>query len=133
MTKSKLAESQKYAKKNDLTIFNYLLYPRTKGFVATVEALREDVDAVYDITIAYTDVDKVSLLKLTEGNTKQVISMYIKRHPIKSLPTGSTELNQWVIEQWKEKEKLMEYFTTNKKFPGEPLKEPKEWKSLNLI
>jgi len=36
--------------------------------------------------------------------------MYIKRHPIKSLPTGSTELNQWVIEQWKEKEKTYGIF-----------------------
>lgn len=54
-TQEKYQDSQAWCKKNDRPQPLHLLYPRTKGFVATVQHLRQapHVKAVYDLTIAY--------------------------------------------------------------------------------
>ena len=54
MSEKKMLESQEFARKKNLPQLNNVLYPRTKGFVASVQALRDgSVDAVYDVTITY--------------------------------------------------------------------------------
>ena len=53
-TKSKHDAAVKFAKAKGLPEPKHVLIPRTKGFVATVQGLRDDLlDAVYDVTIWY--------------------------------------------------------------------------------
>lgn len=56
-TPQKFLETVQWCKAHDKPIPKYTLYPRTKGFVATVKALRQStsVKAVYDLTIAYAN------------------------------------------------------------------------------
>lgn len=51
----KYQESLAWCKKTDRPHPMHLLYPRTKGFITTVQHLREapHIKAVYDVTILY--------------------------------------------------------------------------------
>ena len=59
-TPEKHAEAVAWCKEHQRPVPKHLLYPRTKGFVATVQTLRKasHVKAVYDVTIAYAKGSK---------------------------------------------------------------------------
>lgn len=92
----------------------HLLYPRTKGFVTTVQQLRDTphVKAVYDLTIAYqhndrffeapTWWDSVSLPGLSQ-NYGYKFFVHVRRFPIEDLPEQDTELAKWLEKVWIEK------------------------------
>lgn len=44
-----------FAKKRDLPQLEHLLIPRVKGFAQAVQSLRDRLDAVYDLTIYYSE------------------------------------------------------------------------------
>lgn len=50
-----LAESQAYSLRNHLPVLKHTLSPRTKGFHLALQELRERLDCVYDLTIAYAN------------------------------------------------------------------------------
>jgi len=54
LTPAKLQKSQEYAASKNLPHLKHLLIPRIKGLQATLVGLRQDVDAVLDLTIAYS-------------------------------------------------------------------------------
>ncbi|RSL70617.1 hypothetical protein CEP54_001740 [Fusarium duplospermum] len=96
-----------------------LLYPRTKGFIATVQHLRQapHVKAVYDLTIAYQHQgtfqrapsmwETLSTPELSEqGGYK--FHVHARRFPIEALPAKDEELAAWLEELWMEKGKILE-------------------------
>ncbi|UPK99328.1 hypothetical protein LCI18_010263 [Fusarium solani-melongenae] len=96
-----------------------LLYPRTKGFIATAQHLRQapHVKAVYDLTIAYQHQgtfqrapsmwETLSTPRLSEqGGYK--FHVHVRRFPIESLPAKDEELAAWLEELWMEKGKILE-------------------------
>jgi len=50
-----VARSKVYAAQNGLPEWRHVLHPRTAGFIAAVRAFGSDLDAVYDVTISYTN------------------------------------------------------------------------------
>jgi len=102
---SKLSISQSYAKRNGLTPLKHLLTPRTKGFAATVRGLRNHLDAVYDVTIIYTD-GVPTLWQWAQGYVKNV-NIHIKRFSIEDLPIGQEDLSSWLIGRFEIKDKLL--------------------------
>ncbi|XP_021896409.1 probable 1-acyl-sn-glycerol-3-phosphate acyltransferase 4 [Carica papaya] len=52
-TEEKCKRSQEYASKAGLPKLTNVLLPKTKGFSICLEALRDTIDAVYDVSIAY--------------------------------------------------------------------------------
>jgi lysophosphatidic acid acyltransferase/lysophosphatidylinositol acyltransferase len=123
----KLAESQDYAKKNDLPILEYSLLPRTKGFVATVQGLRDKLDAVYDVTILYQNkktgkTEGVKGPNLFEAILRKASSnahIHVRRYPIQSLPKDDLQLSKWCLDRWKEKDQLIKDFQKSGHFPRE--------------
>ncbi|KAM0437462.1 hypothetical protein ACHAPT_001824 [Fusarium lateritium] len=96
-----------------------LLYPRTKGFIATVQHLRQapHVKAVYDVTIAYQHRgtfqrapsmwETLSAPNISEqGGYK--FHVHARRFPIEALPAKDEELAAWLEELWMEKGKILE-------------------------
>ncbi|KAL2684994.1 hypothetical protein Neosp_006087 [[Neocosmospora] mangrovei] len=96
-----------------------LLYPRTKGFIATVQHLRQapHVKAVYDLTIAYQHQgtfqrapsmwETLSTPELSEqGGYK--FHVHVRRFPIEALPAKDEDLAAWLEELWMEKGKILE-------------------------
>jgi 1-acyl-sn-glycerol-3-phosphate acyltransferase len=121
-TEAKIAKSQEFARSRGLTQLKHLLTPRTKGFVGSVQGLRNHVDAVYDFTIGYPD-GVPSLWQLMQGFTRS-FHVHIERFPIGDLPATEEALTSWVIKRYDEKDRLLEEFSKKRAFPGPVLQEP---------
>ena len=90
----------------------HLLYPRTRGFVATVQGLRNapHVKAVYDVTIAYArgnQFQKAPTFADTILNPHLSATwkfhVHVKRHLISALPSSDEDLATWLVSRWIEK------------------------------
>lgn len=137
----KLKESQTFAKQKGLPILDNVLVPRTKGFVATVQGLRNNsANAVYDVTIIYLDsktgdcshkVKGPSFFSLAFRSPQSSVHMYIRRFEISTLPTSEEELTKWCFKVWEEKNDLIKYFQQHKTFE-KPISYP-PWKHQSLI
>jgi hypothetical protein len=114
ITPAKLERSQNYAEATGLEPPNHVLIPRTKGFVASVQALRQSLDAVYDVTIGYPD-GVPTLWQYIKGHAR-VAHLHIRRYPIAELPTRAAGLAQWLIRQFGEKDRLLERFYATHSF-----------------
>ncbi|KFG86561.1 1-acylglycerol-3-phosphate acyltransferase [Metarhizium anisopliae] len=118
-THKKFAESQVWCKKTDRPQPKNLLYPRTKGFIATVQHLRKapHVKAVYDFAIAY-QCDGVFLDAPCMWDTLSVPSLstrhrykfhvHARRFSLETLPESDEDLAQWLEQRWVEKGEWLE-------------------------
>ena len=113
----KLANSRKFAEERGLTPPEHVLVPRTKGFVASVQALRGHVDAVYDITIGYVD-GVPSLWQWIKGYVHSV-NLHIRRFPIGDMPEDEQALTAWLINCFEEKDVLLDHYYRQGVFPDE--------------
>lgn len=105
ITNSKQMASEEFAKRSGLVVTKNVMVPRTRGFIASVNALRNYVDAIYDITIKYSnDVPTLSSYFFS-GPCK--VSLIVKRHEIGILPTDSDKLEVWLKDRFIEKDKLL--------------------------
>jgi len=102
----KLAKANSIAKDKGMDTFKNVLLPRTKGMVASVQGLRQHIQAIYDVTIIYNG-PAPSLLQLFMGFTKSV-NIHASRIPIESLPQEQEEIANWVINCFRKKDLKME-------------------------
>lgn len=121
-TPKKHAEAAAWCKAHDRPIPKHLLYPRTKGFVATVQKLRQapHVKAVYDVTIAYAKGTKFMsppsfIQTVSHSNLGDSWKMYVhvNRHEISSLPSSSDGLAKWLEDRWIEKGERLDSLKTD--------------------
>ncbi|XP_058080592.1 probable 1-acyl-sn-glycerol-3-phosphate acyltransferase 5 [Magnolia sinica] len=117
-TEEKCIRSQKFQAENGLPILKNVLCPKTKGFHACVEALRNSLDAVYDVTIGYKHrcphfMDNVF------GVDPSEVHLHIRRIPLKDIPTSENEAAAWLMEAFRLKDQLLSNFTTKGHFPDQ--------------
>jgi hypothetical protein len=118
-TPKKYEETKAWCKENDRPIPKHLLYPRTKGFVTTVQHLRkaEHMKAVYDMTIAYehhhkfhsapTIWESLSCGDLS-GTRGYKFHVDVRRFPLDELPEDDAGLAKWLETRWMEKGEFLE-------------------------
>lgn len=118
-TPKKYEETAAWCEKNDRPLPLHLLYPRTKGFVTTVQHLRQapHVKAVYDLTIAYQHGDTwheapsmwdtLRLSGLSDGGGYK-FHVHTRRFPLEELPHTDQELAKWLEQRWIEKGQWLE-------------------------
>ncbi|KAK2629305.1 hypothetical protein QTJ16_000125 [Diplocarpon rosae] len=118
-TPKKAEAAREWCKANNKPIPKHLLYPRTKGFVTTVQHLRnaKHIKAVYDMTIVYEHNHKFlesptiweSLscagLSLKRGYKFHV---HLRRFPLEDLPASEADLAKWLEKRWVEKGEYLE-------------------------
>ena len=116
-TKEKYAQTVKWCLANDKPIPRHTLYPRTRGFIATVKALRSapQVKAVYDVTIAYARGKQFMVAPsffdtIYQPRLDRTWKMYVHviRHDLASLPETDGELAVWLESRWMEKGERLE-------------------------
>ncbi|CAN8098613.1 unnamed protein product [Discula destructiva] len=122
-TPAKRAESATWCAANSKPMPQHLLYPRTKGFLATIRAIRAapHVKAVYDVTIAYekrqgTGVQGLwhtapafwETLSLPRLSTRYRFEVHVRRWPMEDLPREDDELAKWLETRWVEKGEWLE-------------------------
>ena len=106
LTADKVESSQRHAVERGLTPTRHVLLPRTKGFVASAQGLRSELDAVYDVTIGY-EQGVPTLWQFTKGWAK-CAHLHVRRYPIATMPEGDDELATWLRERFVDKDRLLD-------------------------
>lgn len=107
-TPEKLAQSQEYARKLGQAPMQHVLWPRTRGFVAAIGAMRDQLDAVYDITIAYPG-GAPSLWEVASHRQRSA-HVHVKRFPMAEVPKDETALAAWLVERFRVKDAMLARF-----------------------
>jgi 1-acyl-sn-glycerol-3-phosphate acyltransferase len=107
-TPQKISASQAYARKLGAQPTHHVLLPRTKGFVATAEALHGHISAIYDFTIGYRG-PVPSMSEWASGEVKKV-HVHVRRFEMKAMPKMNAQLSQWLMNLFLEKDQLLEDF-----------------------
>ncbi|VDN29105.1 unnamed protein product, partial [Cylicostephanus goldi] len=105
--------SRKYAEKNEFVHYEYLLHPRTTGFVHMIQNMRRAnyIDSIYDITIGYNDCIVQSEVDFAAyGVCPKDVRYQVRKIKISELPEDDKGLSQWLINLWKEKEEKLRKF-----------------------
>jgi len=111
-------KSEEFAKKNNRPIYEQVLHPRVKGFVFSVELLRDKLDAIYDIAIGYQKSIPQGEKDLMNGKFPEEVHFHCERIDIKDIPKEEKDLEKWCEDRWEKKEKLLKEFYATKKFPN---------------
>jgi lysocardiolipin and lysophospholipid acyltransferase len=117
-TEEKCKKSQKFAAEGALPVLNNVLLPKTKGFQACLEILRESIDAVYDVTIAYKHrcpffMDNVF------GVDPSEVHIHVERILLEEIPSTECESASWLMDRFELKDQLLTDFNTKGHFPNE--------------
>ncbi|XP_015789066.1 1-acyl-sn-glycerol-3-phosphate acyltransferase delta [Tetranychus urticae] len=120
-TKEKYENSVTYCKDKGLDILEHHLYPRSRGFVYTINKLKDKLPAIYNIQIAFRKEDPPPTLTSILRRQPLHGYMYIQRVPMKNIPKESDEqISNFLLDVYKQKDQLTNYFNEHGKFPGEP-------------
>lgn len=115
LTKRKLEASQRYMARHNLAPTEHVMFPRTKGFVASIRGLGGHVQAVYDVTIAY-EGRVLKLWDILKGNPQKA-HLHVRRFPVPELPKDDETLAEWAVTLFAEKERLLAQFQQTGAFP----------------
>jgi lysocardiolipin and lysophospholipid acyltransferase len=113
-TQQKHIENTEFGTKNNLRPVQHVLYPRPKGFLATIEGLADHTKAIYSITIGYPE-GAPSLIRAIRGEAP-VVHMNICRTLVTELPNNEEGLKKWLLEDIYRKDELLKGFSLNSKF-----------------
>ncbi|ORZ33930.1 acyltransferase-domain-containing protein [Catenaria anguillulae PL171] len=123
ITPKKLAESQAFSRSKNLPVFENVMYPRKKGFVATLQALRDShVRYVYDVTLAYLHVPSGQvnaqypdlLVIHTDDLSKEwAFHVHVDRIAIEDIPVEDEAVGKWIEERWKVKDQRLAAYKAN--------------------
>lgn len=137
--------SDKYAEKNNLQKYDFVLHPRTTGFTFLAYKLlkKRELDAIYDVTLVYCDNVPQSETSMLKGQVPKTVRMHFAKYPASFLPHNEQGLRHFLEQRWLEKEKVLkEYERTGIFLHGRTIKRnrPKElyfaflfWTSLPFI
>jgi lysophosphatidic acid acyltransferase/lysophosphatidylinositol acyltransferase len=115
-TPQKHAESVAFCKERELPQLKHVLFPRVKGFLATVAELRgSHVKYVYDMTAAYQHHRKGfgSAPNMVRAHIKPLFPSYrmhvhVRQFLLDELPTDDQALTEWVIQLYKDKDAYLD-------------------------
>jgi len=143
ITSQKLRESHEYATRKNLPILKHVLIPRVKGLHACLIGLRNEADAVLDLTVAYSvrkgetsDLGAVGRGylanhgKIRPGLADVMlhrsavrtwpIHIHVRVIPVAEIPTDQKGTADWLFKVFQEKDQLLDHFNTHGCFPGPP-------------
>lgn len=107
LTPPKLLKTQEIAMQKQIYRPKYTLLPRTRGFTATIEGVKSQLDAVYDITIGY-EGHAPSLFSLFLK--PQTCYLHIRRFAVGSLPAEAENQAKWILSRFQEKDQALGIF-----------------------
>jgi hypothetical protein len=120
----RIRKNAEFAQQRNLKLYNNLLIPRVKGFEMCLSKEHKDAfEDVVDITFAISPYHvkigggyPLMFLQCFNKSAKGVkIHCNVEQFKVKDIPNNRSE---WLFERFDEKEKLLEYYDNNGKFPG---------------
>ncbi|XP_061087918.1 1-acyl-sn-glycerol-3-phosphate acyltransferase epsilon isoform X1 [Conger conger] len=132
-----ISDSQAFAKKEGLAVLKHNLTPRMKASHIAINAMKDHLDSVYDITVAYEGTLKAtggrrSAPSMPEFLCKECprVHIHFERVDLKEIPKEAVFFRRWLHERFEIKDKLLTSFYESEvpeqrcKFPGEGRKSP---------
>lgn len=118
-------QSQEFAASRGLPPYENVLYPRTKGLVATIQALRDShVQYIYDVTIAYRQGTSPEGFGKTVGafqhyyvhqlSPEYRYHIHVDKFLISELPADDKELSGWLLQRFQAKDRFLENLKAQK-------------------
>eukprot|EP00794_Sanderia_malayensis_P000345 gene345-978_t len=128
LTPEKLKASQEYAISKGIKPLKHHLLPRTKGFVTTINNLKDTIPVVYDVQTVCSNQEDANISSVLQGKTIDT-HFYVRRLEMKDIPTDSEEATiEWLKELFIEKDKVMDYFFKHGRFEAPIVDYPrKKW------
>ena len=117
--KKSKGRSDKYAEKEGLPKYDYVLHPRTTGFNYLVQETRgKIINTVYDVSLGYPVNICYGEMDLLRGNFPKEVHLFFKSYQMGQLPSDDESLSKWCTDRWAEKEERLKDFYQNGKFTG---------------
>ncbi|XP_030411434.1 1-acyl-sn-glycerol-3-phosphate acyltransferase epsilon isoform X2 [Gopherus evgoodei] len=126
-----IADSQLFADKEGLAVLKHVLTPRVKATHVAIDSMKNYLNAVYDVTVAYEGtVDHKGQRKVAPSMTEFLckecpkVHIYLDRIELKDIPEEQMYMRRWLHERFEIKDKLLIEFYDAKdskrrnKFPG---------------
>lgn len=115
-TEQKMVRSQKFSQEHGLPKLDNVLVPRTKGFYACVSQLRDSLDAVYDLSIAY-NYRCPSFVDNLFGINPAEVHINVRRVGVGEVPTSEEGSATWLYDAFHKKDQLLHQFKQQGTFP----------------
>ncbi|KAF8566955.1 hypothetical protein P879_02554 [Paragonimus westermani] len=110
-----IEKSKEFAKSKNVEPYRHHLVPRVRGFQLLMDHLSQYVDAVYDVSVVYADADgrpldhRRRVPQLTNWLPDQhTFHIHITRIPIHAMPKEPSQLQSWLFNRFRIKDKLVE-------------------------
>lgn len=115
-TQKKWEETREFLSSRGKPALPHVLYPRTKGFVAAVQSLRNDsqIKHVYDLTLVYSGGKFMDAPTIWESFAFSRVSppwkfhIHTRRFELKDLPEDDEGVKDWLEDRWVEKSKILQ-------------------------
>ena len=139
LSPSNKIKSQKYAEQHNLPKFEYVLQPRTKGFVLCVNELLKSPTPVtlVNLTVGYVGPMPQNERDIAGGNWPDEVHFCAERMPLSELPKNQAKLERWLHDCWTKKESQLEKFYKHNTFSGQymsPYKMSKaDWEMKSIM
>ncbi|XP_045469953.1 1-acyl-sn-glycerol-3-phosphate acyltransferase gamma-like [Harmonia axyridis] len=103
--------SVEFARKHNQPELKYHLLPRTKGFIASLPAMRGKVPAVYDCLLVFKEDDPVEPTMRNILMGKSVTAhLYFRRIPLEEIPESEEGMDKFLKNLFVIKDKMKEGF-----------------------
>ena len=118
-------KSHNFAAENGLEKYDFVLHPRTTGFVHCIQELRKGAAPpnIVNVTVGYVGSIPENESDMVGGRWPREIHFCAETVPHAAIPSGEEELADWLKQCWQDKETALEQFYTEKRFRRPYLKE----------
>jgi len=106
-TEQKFKEGQEFSMKNNLPVYDNLLVPKSKGFEAIYNNLRNNnkLGNIYDTTIILDNKNLIDIFQ-KDFNNVHIINRIINKKELEN-----KEFKSWLLEKWLEKDNLIKTYS----------------------
>lgn len=111
----KKVRSREFARQRNQKPLEHLLIPRSMGFIASLAGMRGHISAVYSLTIGYPK-RVPALHEIIRGDIDEV-ALHVRRIPVAEIPVDKSLAAQWLNEEFRIKDQLLEIFVRTGSFP----------------
>ena len=120
-------KSVAWSQKSGIPDLKHLLLPRATGMHFCLAELKGTVNWVYDCTVAYEGVpsggyaqDYFSLRStFLQGRPPKSVNFHWRRFAVADIPDDQDLFQKWIEDRWREKEAMLEQYTTTGRFPAD--------------
>ena len=120
--------SRKWAVKNGIKDMQHTLLPRSTGLQFMLQELKNDIEYVYDCTIAYEGVPRGQYAQdiftvgasYFGGRPPKSVNMYWRRFRVANIPVEDPQkFDLWLRARWSEKDRFIENWYRTGRFPAD--------------